>query len=113
MDWLDSTDNKRQYSREVVKIEARYQDTAGNVLRGTVLNIGAGGVYIQTQHPLHIGAPLSLGLDFIELGKVIDVHGWVVRVDPGKAMAVEFTRKDDRALDSLLSMLKRVDRQRA
>ncbi|MBN2298937.1 MAG: PilZ domain-containing protein [Deltaproteobacteria bacterium] len=101
-------DNKRQSTREMLRIEARYQDTAGNVLRGTVLNISLTGAYIQTGYPLNVGAPLSLGLDVIDLGKIVDVHGRVIRIDPGKAMAVEFTNKNNETLEELIRMIKRV-----
>jgi Tfp pilus assembly protein PilZ len=101
-------DEKRIQDRDILRIEARYNDVAGNVLKGEVLNISLGGAYIHTRYPLNIGSPLNLGLDAIDIGKIFDVHGHVVRVDPGNGMAVEFTYKGDEKIQRLIDMIKRV-----
>ena len=101
-------DNKREQTREKLRIEARYQDIAGKVLCGTVLDISLGGLYIETDNPLNVGAPLKLGLDAVDIGKIVDVHGRVVRLDAGKGMAVEFTSKGDEKLHELIRMIKRI-----
>jgi len=101
-------DEKRGHEREALKIEARYQDIAGNVLRGTVRNISLCGAYIETQEPLAIGSPLNLGLDVTDIGKIFDVHGYVFRIDPGKGMVVGFTETSNLALRELIDMMKRL-----
>jgi predicted RNA-binding protein YlqC (UPF0109 family) len=98
----------REQIREKVRIEARYQDSAGNVLCGTVLNISLGSLYIETKNPLNAGTPLHLSLDAVDLGKIVHVHGRVVRVDAGEGMAVKFTSKGDEKLHELIRMIKRI-----
>jgi len=101
-------DDNRSQERESLKIEARYQDIAGNILRGNVCNISLGGAYIETETPLAIGCPLRLGLDVTDLGKIFDVHGHVLRIDQNKGMVVGFTDKSNKALRELIDMMKRV-----
>jgi hypothetical protein len=101
-------EEKRLQKRDILRIEARYNDVAGNVLKGEVLNISLGGAYIHTRYPLNFGSPLNLGLDDVDIRKVFDVHGHVVRVDPGNTMAVEFTHKGDKKIQRLIDMIKRV-----
>ena len=100
-------DDKRGQIREKLRIAARYQDIAGNVLCGTVLNISLGGLYIETRDPLTAGAPLNISLDVADLGKIMDLHGCVVRVDADRGMAVEFTSVGDEKLYELIRMIKR------
>ncbi len=100
-------DDKREQTREKLKIAARYQDIAGNVLCGQILDISLGGLYIETENLLNAGSPLKLSLDAVDIGKIFDVHGRVVRVDAGKGMAVEFTSKGDEKLQELIRMIRR------
>jgi len=100
-------DDKRGQIREKLRIAARYQDSAGNVLCGTVLNISLGGLYIETRDPLTAGAPLNISLDAVDIGKIMDVHGRVVRVDTDRGMAVEFTSVGDKKMLELIRMIKR------
>ncbi|HOO37598.1 MAG TPA: PilZ domain-containing protein [Deltaproteobacteria bacterium] len=100
-------DDKRGQIREKLRIAARYQDSAGNVLCGTVLNISLGGLYIETRDPLTAGAPLNISLDAVDIGKIMDVHGRVVRVDTDRGMAVEFTSVGDEKMHELIRMIKR------
>lgn len=101
--------DKRRHSRKLLRIEARYQDSGGRVLKGTVRNVSLGGVFIETQNPLEINDTLHVSLDAHDLGKVIDVSGRVVRIEQGKGMAIEFDDKDNRDIRLLLSTIRKLD----
>jgi predicted RNA-binding protein YlqC (UPF0109 family) len=99
----------RKYTRKLLRIEARYQDFEENVLKGTVRNISLGGVYVETSNPLEKNLAIRLSLDAVDLGKVIDVYGKVVRVDEGKGMGIEFQDKENRDIKLLLTTLRKLD----
>lgn len=99
----------RKHSRKLIKIEARYQDYKGSVLKGTVRNISLGGVYIETNYPLEPQANIIISLDAQDIGKVIDVQGKVVRAVPHRGMAIEFFSKEHREIKLLLKTLRRLD----
>lgn len=101
-------ENTRFHVQEMLNIIALYQDITGNILHGTVLNISAGGVYIDTKHPLAVGTSLKLRLDSVDLEKIVDVYGHVVRVDHDKGIAVEFTDKDTKDILELIKEIKRI-----
>jgi len=101
--------DKRKHTRKLLRIEARYQDFEDNVLKGTVRNISLGGVYVETPNPLELNLAIRLSLDAVDLGKVIDVYGRVVRVDQGKGMGIEFEDKQNHDIRLLLSVLRKLD----
>jgi hypothetical protein len=99
----------RKHTRKLLRIEVRYQDFEENVLKGTVRNISLGGVYVETQNPLDLNLAVRISLDAVDLGKVIDVYGKVMRVDLGKGMGIEFQDKENRDIKLLLSTLRKLD----
>lgn len=99
----------RRYSRKMLRIEARYQDKSGKVLKGIVRNISIGGIFIETPHPLERGEDVHLSLDAVDMGKVIDVEGKVVRYMPERGMGVEFVDRDHRDIKLLLSTMRKLD----
>jgi hypothetical protein len=101
--------DKRRHSRKLLRIEARYQDSHGRVLKGTVRNVSLGGVFIETQHPLEMNDTLRVSLDAHDLGKVIDVSGRVARLEPNRGMAIEFDEKDNRDIRLLISTIRKLD----
>jgi Tfp pilus assembly protein PilZ len=101
--------DKRRYTRKPLKIEARYQDNNRNVLKGTVRNISTGGVFIETPHPLDRGESFRMTLDAVDLGRVIDVEGKVVRCESEKGMGVEFIDQDNREVKKLISTMRKLD----
>jgi len=101
--------DKRRYTRKPLKIEARYQDNNGNVLKGTVRNISIGGVFIETPRPLERSEPIHMTLDAVDVGRVIDVEGKVVRCEPEKGMGVEFIDQDNREIKKLISTMRKLD----
>jgi Tfp pilus assembly protein PilZ len=101
--------DKRRYTRKPLKIEARYQDNNRNVLKGTVRNISIGGVFIETPHPLARGESICMTRDAVDVGRVIDVDGKVVRCEPEKGMGVEFIDQDNREVKKLISTMRKLD----
>ena len=101
--------DKRRYTRKPLKIEARYQDNNGKVLKGTVRNISIGGVFIETPHPLDRGESFHMTLDAVDVGRVIDIEGKVVRCEPEKGMGVEFIDQDNREVKKLISTMRKLD----
>jgi len=101
-------ENTRFHVQGMLNIIAHYQDITGNILHGTVLNISTGGVYIDTKHPLTVGASLKLSFDAVDLEKIVDVYAHVVRVDRGKGMAVEFGNKNTENILELVKMIKQI-----
>lgn len=100
---------KRKHSRKLLRIEARYQDDRGRVLKGTVRDISLGGVYIDTNYPLEYQSKLTISLDAVDIGKVIDVQGHVVRSIPHRGMGIEFSDKNNRDIRLLLSAMRKLD----
>jgi len=100
---------KRKHSRKLLRIEARYQDDRGRVLKGTVRDISLGGVYIDTNYPLAYQSKLTISLDAVDIGKVIDVEGRVVRFVPHRGMGIEFSDKNNRDIRLLLSAMRKLD----
>ena len=100
---------KRQYSRKPLKVEARYQDKSGKVLKGIVRNISIGGVFIETSRPLERGELISLSLDAVDMGKVIDIDGKVVRQMPDRGMGIEFIDKENKEIRNLIKTMKKLD----
>ena len=92
-----------------MRVEARYQDKSGKVLKGIVRNISIGGVFIETSRPLERGELISLSLDAMDVGKVIDVTGKVVRQMPDKGMGIEFIDKENKEIRNLIKTMKKLD----
>lgn len=101
--------DKRRHSRKLLRIEARYQDQGSKVLKGTVRNISLSGVFIETPCPLALQTVVQVSLDATYLGKVVDVKGLVVRIEPDRGMAVEFENKENRDIRLLLGALRKLD----
>jgi len=99
---------RRRHSRKSVRIEARFDDVSHNIIKGRVKNISKGGAFIITKDPLKKGDDLRLSLNAVDLGKIIDIQARVVRVDPGRGMAVQFEDTTNKEIDLLLKALKRL-----
>lgn len=99
----------RRYTRKPLKVEARYQDKNGKVLKGIVRNISIGGVFIETPRPLDRGEEIHLSLDAVDVGKVIDVKGKVVRSDAEKGMGIEFAEQNNKDIKKIISTMRKLD----
>ena len=104
--------DKRRYTRNPIKIEARYQDSNRKVLKGTVTNIGINGLYIETPHVLESGEIIRMTLDLIDEGRVIYVEGKVVHCAPRKGMGIESMDQDNREIKKLMSTMSKLKRHR-
>jgi len=100
---------KRRYTRKPLKIEARYHNRDGKVLKGIVRNISIGGVYIETPRPLDRDESIRISLDAVDVGKVIDVDGKVVRHEPEKGMGIEFADQNNKDIKKLISTMRKLD----
>ncbi|HPC47232.1 MAG TPA: PilZ domain-containing protein [Deltaproteobacteria bacterium] len=100
---------KRRYTRKPLRVEARYQDSSGRVLKGIVRNVSIGGVFIETPRPLERGEVIHLSLDAVDLGKVIDVEGRVVRSEPERGMGIEFLDQENKDIKKLISTMRKLE----
>lgn len=96
--------DRRTYVRHSLVMEARFQDRYGTLLKGRVRNLGMGGAYVDTAWPLDANSLVRLTMDVAESGKVVYAVGHVVRVFPGRGMAIEFRNKNSHDLRVALNM---------
>jgi len=107
----------RQHERAPIKLELNYRDaTGGNFLFEHATNISHGGLFIETQHPLPIGARLVVrfqppgGADDLQLdGEVMWVNPWVdggENPNPGMGIRFENLSSDDR--ETIASIVKAI-----
>ncbi len=101
--------DKRRYTRNPIKIEARYQDYKRKILKGTVTNIGISGLHIESSHTLECGEIIRMTLDVVDEGKVIYVEGKVVHCAPRKGMGIEFMDQDNREIKKLINTMRNLD----
>lgn len=99
----------RRYTRKPLKIEARYQDREGTVLKGIVRNISIGGIYIETPRPRDRGDVFRMTLDAVDVGKIIDVEGKVVRYEAERGMGIEFSDQNNKDIKKLISTMRKLD----
>jgi predicted RNA-binding protein YlqC (UPF0109 family) len=100
----------REHLRDLVRIEARYQDLSNTIIKGKVKNISKGGVFIETAHPLDKDCILTMSFDAVDFGKIIDIQGKVVRVIPGKGMAVRFTDQENKDTKLLMEGIEKLNK---
>jgi len=102
--------DRRTDVRHSLVMEARFQDRHGTLLRGRVRNLGMGGAYVDTAWPLDSNSLVRLTMDVAESGKVVYAVGHVVRVFPGRGMAIEFKNKYSQDVRAALDIFGRVKR---
>src|SRR5437660_4276483 len=94
---LISQDDRRQYDRSRLIVDVFFdgKDTTGVA---STKDVGAGGLYINTQTNLPEGSVLSLRIPFGE--QQIIVNGEVVYSNPGRGVGVRFQdlSEEDRTL---------------
>lgn len=100
---------KRRHSRRLLRIEARYQNATGRVLKGMARDLSLGGVFIETDYPLEMETNITLSLDAVDIGKVIYVHGIVVRIVPYKGMGIRFISDNKRDIELLIHAMRKLD----
>ena len=102
--------DRRTDDRHSLVMEARFQDRHGTMLKGRVRNLGMGGAYVDTAWPLETNSLVRLTMDVAESGKVVYALGHVVRVFPGRGMAIEFRNKNSQDVRVALDMAGRARR---
>ncbi len=103
-------EDRRSDARHSLVMEARFQDRHGTILKGRVTSLGMGGTYVDTAWPLDPNSLVRLTMDVAESGKIVYALGQVVRVLPGRGMAVEFKNKNSQDVRMTLDMLGRLKR---
>ncbi|HPC47731.1 MAG TPA: PilZ domain-containing protein [Deltaproteobacteria bacterium] len=96
--------DKRACKRVRVNMKAAFRDNGHALRRGRVLNLSRCGMYLETGHGVLLDGFVTVSLDAEEFGKVIHVHGVVVRKSP-TGFGVAFVRADDRGLANVLAYL--------
>lgn len=81
-------------------------DSPGGAVRGRLMDISSGGMFISTDRILSPDAFLSASIDFADYGHVIWIDGWVVRADR-QGMAIEFADMDRQGVRDLIEYLMR------
>ncbi len=74
-----------------------------------VRNVSIGGIYIETPSPLEMGEDITLTLDAVDLGKVIDLEGRVVRSEPGRGMGIEFADQENKDVRKLIGTIRKLE----
>ncbi|HOJ13255.1 MAG TPA: PilZ domain-containing protein [Deltaproteobacteria bacterium] len=94
--------DRRAHKRVKVDLRAAYKDD-GFVLRtGRVLNLGKGGMYLETGRGVALGGFVDASIDDREFGKVISVRGRVAHKTPD-GVGVTFVRVDRLGLMNILT----------
>jgi type IV pilus assembly protein PilZ len=98
----------RQHERAPIRLQLNYRDaTGGNFLLQQATNISDGGIFIETEHPLPVGAHLLVRFqppsssDELELdGEVMWINAWVEggeNLNPGMGIRFKNVSDEDRA----------------
>ncbi|MDJ0914672.1 MAG: PilZ domain-containing protein [Desulfobacterales bacterium] len=85
-----SQGEKRRHPRKDVTLDAVIA-TEDRVYWDTILNISAGGVFIETENPLDIGQEVSLAFSPFSFDDTIRIEGEIVRIDKN-GFSVRFSR---------------------
>lgn len=107
----------RQHERAPLKLQLNYRDaTGGNFLFENATNISHGGIFIETQHPLPVGAHLVIGFQPPGGENEIQVEGEVMWVNPWKeggenpnpGMGIRFENLSDEDRKTIASIVKAI-----
>jgi hypothetical protein len=84
-DWI--TDN-REYPRKDCQADVIYSDN-NRLAQGVIMNISAGGLYLQPDSPFAVGQEVTLSFEHPFAEKQVKVNGEIVRSDQ-KGIGVKF-----------------------
>jgi uncharacterized protein (TIGR02266 family) len=74
---------KRESERKALRLELNYRDAnGGNFLYEHSRNISDGGIFIETSHPLPVGAPIVIRFAPPKGGATIEMEGTIAWVNP-------------------------------
>ena len=86
-----------------VAMTAKIANPDRGVLSCPVRDLGLGGVYVEADDCLRTGdiCTMEISLDAIQEGPKVEAHGRVVRIEPGRGTAIEFTGMSSESFDHL------------
>ena len=87
---MDPGPNRRQRPRQASDIIAEYKVTEGT-FRDIIKNIGAGGLFVQTDRKIATGQPITIEFPLFQFDHTIQAAGRIVRNDP-HGFAVTFDK---------------------
>jgi len=93
-------EERRNYKRKQVEINAIYKGSLDTFEKGRVKDISYGGMFIETVSPLDEGTLVIASLDASDFGKIIRVQGNVVRTTP-EGVGINFTSIDRRGIETI------------
>ncbi len=93
-------EERRNYKRKQVDINAIYKGSLDTFEKGRVKDISYGGMFIETGSPLEEGVLVVASLDVSDFGKIIRVQGNVVRTTP-KGAGINFSSIDKRGIETI------------
>ncbi|MEE2829535.1 MAG: TIGR02266 family protein [Myxococcota bacterium] len=107
----------RRHQRAPLRMQLNYRDaTGGNFLIEHATNISRGGIFIETEHPLPIGAQLAIQFQAEGSEEPIQVEGEVMWVNawkeggenPNPGMGIRFTNLSDSDRATIASIVKSI-----
>ncbi len=94
-------------SREFVRVQTPMTAKISNADRGVlscpVRDLGLGGIFVEADDCLRAGdaCAMEIGLNDSPDGPRVEAYGMVVRVEPGRGTAIEFTGMSEESFDHL------------
>ena len=106
----------RQHQRKPLRLQLNYRDaTGGNFLFEYSQNISKGGIFIETRHPLPLGATLVVrfqppGGQEIEVeGEVVWVNSWHEGAEnPNPGMGIEWRKLAENHRELIAGLVKAI-----
>jgi len=86
-DWIN---DHREYPRKECQADVLYSDK-NRVTQGMIVNISAGGLYLQPDSPFEVGQIITLTFEHPFAKKQVKVEGEIVRSDQ-KGIGVKFSQ---------------------
>lgn len=99
-----SVDENRTFDRVVfweTEVPVRYRGDTNGLIRGYVLDISRGGMFVVTNAAQKVGAYIMADIDVAEFGKVIWAQGRVIR-STGFGVGIKFTHIDAKGIDAIV-----------
>lgn len=84
-DWIQ---DNREYPRKTCQTDVIYSDN-NRLAQGIIVNISAGGIYIQPDSPFSLGQEIILSFEHPFAEKQVKVNGKIVRSDE-KGIGIKF-----------------------
>lgn len=86
-DWIN---DNREYPRKACRADVHYSDN-NQLVRGLIVNLSAGGLYLQPDSPFAVGQMITLTFEHPFAKRQVKVDGEIVRSDQ-KGIGVQFSQ---------------------